>query len=83
MNKVRETLIHWLGGFTKEEYLDNGSEAWDRGFECSLESARMYAKSLYGLNAEEWCKKMYEHLQGSTDIDKEGEGLTEEEDGEV
>lgn len=94
MKKIKEILIHWLGGYTEEEYVKDTCDSFEDGlkegrriesdeFESKcvdkMEAAKnagvargkliakvemlKFAEYLYGLPAEEWCKKMYEYLK--------------------
>lgn len=66
MNKIKEILIHWLGGRTPEETADAMLTSRDKGVTVGKFLARramlIHAEGLYGLPAEEWCKKMYEYI---------------------
>lgn len=63
MKKIKNALIHWLGGYTEVEYFRHGQEAFDDGISYGLTDAKEYADSLYGLSSDEWCNKMYEYLE--------------------
>ena len=79
MKKIKTYLIHLLGGVTKLEafrahVMESAELIKDvRGMSLSLgsllavKSLIIYADSLNGLPADEWCKKMYDTL--SADVE--------------
>lgn len=67
MKKIKETLIHWLGGYTeKDKFEGTFNMAFSAGTKLGRDAERNeikeFADSLFGLNADEWCKKMYEFI---------------------
>lgn len=64
MGKIREKLIHLLGGFTSKD-VDNNIVFAKR---VRIYQIKKYADQLYGLSADEWCAKMYEYI---TEAEKE------------
>lgn len=63
MKKIKEILIHLLGGLTAAEYAEGSQEAYELGMTIVNCETKKYADSLYGLPSEEWCAKMYEYLR--------------------
>lgn len=63
MKKIKEILIHWLGGYTAEEFEQESQESYEVGYLSNNSDVKKYADSLYGLPSEEWCKQMYEYLR--------------------
>lgn len=51
---IKTKLIHWLGGYTKEELEDYRKEPINELLDLS--------KRLYGISPEVWCKSMYNQL---------------------
>ena len=62
IDKIKTKLIHWLGGYTEAELRENSREACNAGEESMLYSLKVFADRLYGLPADDWCKKMYERI---------------------
>lgn len=59
---MRKILIHLLGGFTSKETQESNTNSAEIGSYMTLVEIRAYAQSLNGLSADEWCKKMYDHI---------------------
>lgn len=59
---MRKFLIHFLGGFTLNEIQESNTNSAEIGSYMTLVKIRAYAQSLNGLSADEWCKKMYNHI---------------------
>lgn len=67
MKKIKEILIHWLGGYTEKDKFEATFDLAYRigsGYGRAVERSeiKVFADSLYGLSADEWCNKMYEYL---------------------
>lgn len=62
MKKVREFIIHMLGGVTIEESVDSANHSHDIGRFGILHAIRKKASELYGIPAEEWCEEMYKYI---------------------
>lgn len=62
MKKIKEILIHWLGGYTAAEYEQNSQEFLELGYAIRNIGIKKFADSLYGLNAEDWCERMYKFI---------------------
>lgn len=69
ITKIKEKMIHLLGGKTNDEVADMFKMAadigTDAGMMCAYASMLSYAKKLYGLSAEEWSDKMYKRIRES------------------
>lgn len=63
IGKIKTKLIHWLGGYTEAEQHANGRDAYEVGVKSMAYSMRVFADKLYGLPADDWCKKMYERIK--------------------
>ena len=63
IDKIKTGLIHRLGGYTKAELRKNSRESYKVGAKSMAFSMKVFADRLYGLPAEEWCKKMYERIK--------------------
>lgn len=63
IDKIKTKLIHLLGGYTEAEQRANGRDAYEVGVKSMAYSMRVFADKLYGLPAEDWCKKMYERIK--------------------
>lgn len=62
MNKLRTTLIHWLGGYTVEESVESDRNSWTLGALTNLINIKCYLDSLYGESSEQWCDKAYKYI---------------------
>ena len=63
IDKIKTKLTHWLGGYTKAELRKNGRESYEVGEIDMAYNMKLFADRLYGLPADEWCKKMYERIK--------------------
>lgn len=63
INNLRNWLIHKLGGVTLDERNDNSYDSYKNGHRSAFEMIQKYADSIYGLPADEWCKKMYDRIE--------------------
>ena len=61
MNKIRKYLIHLLGGVTEEELNWSIKYAVRRTGASAAEAMLLYMKTCYGLEPDEWCKKIYDN----------------------
>lgn len=59
---MRDLLIKILGGVPAAEARQSYVNSAEVSAYHTLEKLRTYAKSLNGLPAEEWCRKMYDHI---------------------
>ena len=61
MKKIKNYLIHLLGGQTNEEFV----QAYKNGRIDAFTMVQDYLKSLNGLNADEWCNKAWTFVDNS------------------
>ena len=59
MKKIRKYLIHLLGGVTEEELDWSIKYAVRRTGASAADAMLLYMKACYGLEPDEWCKKVY------------------------
>lgn len=64
-NKFKNWIIHRLGGVAENEFKQEGCHTFDVGTYVTLTSLRDYARDLNGLSADEWCRRMYAHIDDS------------------
>ena len=61
--KIKEKLIHLLGGYTEEEYSQVESKSYNKGyiegFDYVVDGTLTFMQSLYDIPAEEWCGRVY------------------------
>lgn len=57
--KLKEKLIHLLGGLTIEESQESDKKSFHIGRYTAFSVIKQKADELYGLSAEEWSKKIY------------------------
>ena len=60
--KLKQKLIHLLGGMTVEESQDSDTNSFVMGQWAALHEAKTFAESLNGITADDWCKAVYNHL---------------------
>lgn len=60
--KLKQFLIHLLGGLTIEESQDSDTNSFVIGQWLALHEAKTFAESLNGIPADDWCKTVYNHL---------------------
>lgn len=60
--KFKTWLIHLLGGVTQEESIVSDHNSYDMGVLTNLYHLRSYAERMNGMQAEEWCRRMYDHI---------------------
>lgn len=65
IEKLKNWLIRLLGGDTVEEAKDNARNSYDIGVLTELYRLKIFADRMNGLPADEWCKKMYDHITES------------------
>lgn len=65
MKQLKKWFIHKLGGLTVSEGMKREHLAYEQGYYFAYICMRGTAERMYGLSAEEWCKNMYEMLDGS------------------
>lgn len=59
MKKYQKVLIHLLGGVTEEELNWSIKYAVRRTGASAADAMLLYMKACYGLEPDEWCKKVY------------------------
>jgi hypothetical protein len=62
MKKIKDFIVHMLGGHSQEEYRRHAQEAYDKGVKDSYMNTKQFADALYGYTADEWCRNLYEYL---------------------
>lgn len=60
--KLKRYLIHLLGGLTIEESKKSDAISLNLGRFATLVAIRIYAESLNGMAADEWCKSVYQYI---------------------
>lgn len=65
INNVRIWLIHKLGGVTHEEVLSNYKYNYHSGINFAFYQINRFANSIYGFEADRWCKAMYNFITES------------------
>lgn len=63
IDKIKTKLIHWLGGYTEAEKRANGNSKYNSGVFVTYCHLLSFADRLYGLSADDWCKRMYQHIE--------------------
>lgn len=63
MNKIRKYLIHLLGGVTGEELNWSIEYAIRRTGLSASKCVLIYMRTCYGLQPDEWCKKVYDYAR--------------------
>lgn len=58
MNKLKTRIIHWLGGYTREEE----RQAYTDGNHDMCVQIREKAKELNGMDPVDWCNSMWLYL---------------------
>ena len=61
MGKIKEKLIHLLGGVTKTERELSISAAYKKSKRDTLADCLYVMERLYGKSADDWCKEIYEY----------------------
>ena len=67
MNKIKEKLIHWLGGVTKEENVSIVRYEHTDGMLMAYDEVLAIMKKAYGMSAEEWAKYVYDNTVDNRD----------------
>lgn len=63
MNKIRKYLIHLLGGVTEKENDESIKYAIRKTGASASKCVLIYMKTCYGLQPDEWCKKVYDYAR--------------------
>nr|DAI84125.1 MAG TPA: hypothetical protein [Caudoviricetes sp.] len=60
--RIKAWLIHQLGGITRTEACNVKRDNLSTGTYVTLVSLRRFADKMNGKPADEWCKRMYDHI---------------------
>ena len=63
MEKIKEKLIHLLGGVTMTEKELSMSAAYKKSKRDTLADCLYVMERLYGKSADDWCKEIYEYTK--------------------
>lgn len=67
MKKIKEKLIHLLGGHTEEEKHQLMKKcvhrAYGRGYHMAFFQMNCFIQSIHGLPAGDWCKNVCEYVE--------------------
>lgn len=61
MEKIKEILIHLLGGVTEIEKELSISAAYKKSKRDTLADCLSVMERSYGMSADDWCKEIYEY----------------------
>lgn len=64
MKKIKSFLIHLLGGHTHKEMCDELVRSNTLARLDTLYTIRKFAEQMNGIPADDWCKRMYNHICG-------------------
>lgn len=69
---IKATIIHLLGGYTEGD-VNNKRSGWensliDYGYRKCVNEIKAFAQSIYGIEADDWCKQMYEHINSMDNV---------------
>ena len=67
MNRIKDRIISWLGGYTLEELKLSNHSSYNIGRLSAFNSVKRHMDSMYGIAAEEWCKSTYEYVEQHID----------------
>ena len=67
MNRIKDRIISWLGGYTLEELEESNFNEHFNGRLAALSYVKRHMDSMYGIAAEEWCKSIYEYVEQNID----------------
>lgn len=65
LHKIKVWIIRKLGGFVAADIKQTDYNSYQTGVYITLVSLRLFADNMNGVPAEEWCKRMYDHLTTS------------------
>lgn len=69
MKRIKDRLIRLLGGITYDGILESNYNSHEMGRLCALYDVARHMDSLYGKEADEWCKSSYAYVkQGIDDL---------------
>ena len=69
--KIKNWLIHKLGGYTVAESVESDNNSWMIGRVVAINEIMEYAESLYGKDPESWCLLMWSYI--NTKIQENGQ----------
>ena len=61
MEKIKEILIHLLGGVTEIEKELSMAKAYKKSKRDTLADCLYVMERLYGKSADDWCREIYEY----------------------
>ena len=67
MNRIKDRIISWLGGYTLEELEESNFHEHFNGRLAAYSYMKKHMDSMYGIAAEEWCKSTYEYVEQHID----------------
>ena len=67
MNRIKDRIISWLGGYTLDELEVSNFDEYDEGRLDAFNSVKKHMDSMYGIAAEEWCKSTYGYVEQKID----------------
>lgn len=62
MKKIKNYIIHLLGGYTREEAEEIRSTYFEKGAINVASAIKIYLETLNGTPADEWCKLVYNYV---------------------
>lgn len=65
LHKIKVWVVQKLGGFIDADIKRTDRNSYQVGVYTTLVSLRLFADKMNGVPAEEWCKRMYDHLNTS------------------
>ena len=60
--KIKNYLIHLLGGKTAAEASAKGAQGYKAGYNFAYAEVHEYMKEQNGLNAHDWCDRMWQYV---------------------
>ena len=67
MNRIRNRIISWLGGYTLEELKESNYNSYNIGRLSAFSSVKRHMDSMYGIAVEEWCQSTYGYVKQKVD----------------
>lgn len=62
MKKIKNYIIHLLGGITEDENEENQVNCHRQGEYIALYKTKIHMEVLNGTPADDWCKEMYSYV---------------------
>lgn len=66
--RLRNTLIHLLGGVTETECYSEAQRYWHEGYQSCVMNIKSIADNLNGRTGDEWAREMYMHIESLNKI---------------